>query len=52
MKVFIVTKWYAYEGEEIIAVFDTQDKAEEYMAPKEAEAPDGLYYELHEWEVQ
>jgi hypothetical protein len=53
-KIWIVTKWCAYEREDIDKVFDSYEKANAYWESKDSESNgyDNPYYELYEWEVE
>lgn len=35
MKVFVVIEWEAYEGEQLLAIFSTKEKAKAYLTEKE-----------------
>lgn len=54
-KVWIVTEWPPYEGEEITGVFDSVEKAETFYKEREAfwaTREFKNYVELYEWDVQ
>jgi hypothetical protein len=48
MIVYIVTRGWYYEGEEVIGVFDTQQKAEDFKAKGHGYCD---FIDITEWEV-
>lgn len=55
MKVWIVTEWPPYEGEEIKGVFDSNEKALKFYDERAAyweTKKYKFYVELYEWDIQ
>lgn len=51
MTVWVVTKWYPYEGEEMVGGYDTHQKALDVAAEIE-NGTETIYTEIYELEVQ
>jgi len=56
MIVYIVTRGFDYEGEDIVDVFDTKEKAEQKVEYLKQQNSSGLlwgdFFNIHEFEVQ
>lgn len=56
MIVYIVTRGFDYEGEDILGVFDTQEKAEQKVEHLRQQTSSSIfwgdYFEIYKFEVQ